>query len=126
MSEQRVFTLEEVRKHKSENDCWIIIHDKVYDVSKFLNEHPGGDFVILENGGGYATEPFEDVCHSEAARKQMENYCIGIIAVADRERTLKFSSNYSRERTANFSGWTGGILPVAIALAAVVAYFYIK
>lgn len=29
---------EEVAAHKNENDYWIIIHDKVYDVSKFLNE----------------------------------------------------------------------------------------
>lgn len=29
---------EEVSKHKNENDYWIIIHDKVYDVTKFLNE----------------------------------------------------------------------------------------
>nr|CDS27756.1 cytochrome B5 [Hymenolepis microstoma] len=126
MPEQSVFTLEEIQKHKSENDCWIVIHDKVYNVSEFLNEHPGGDFVILENGGGYATEPFEDVCHSVDARKQMEKYCIGVIAEADKERKLKFSSNYSQERTANFSGWTGAILPAIIGIAAVVAYFYIK
>lgn len=29
---------EEVKLHSSEKDCWIIVHNKVYDVSKYLNE----------------------------------------------------------------------------------------
>lgn len=33
-----MFTLEEIKKHNTENDCWIVIHDKVYDVSKFLDQ----------------------------------------------------------------------------------------
>ncbi|VDK20337.1 unnamed protein product [Taenia asiatica] len=86
MGEVAAFSLEEVKKHNSENDCWIIIHDKVYDVSKFLDQHPGGDFVILENGGGYATEAFEDVGHSEAARSGWTGVLIpvliAIVAVA--------------------------------------------
>ncbi len=34
----------------------------------------------MEQAGGYATEGFEDVGHSESARKQMEKFCIGVIA----------------------------------------------
>ncbi|KAL5108211.1 Cytochrome b5 [Taenia crassiceps] len=119
------FSLEEIKKHKSENDCWIVIHDKVYDVSKFLDQHPGGDFVILESGGGYATEAFEDVGHSEAARRLMKEYCIGVIK-DDRESHLKFSSNYSRDRKPNFASWTGVLVPVLVAIGAVVAYFLVK
>ena len=35
------FTLEEISKHSSSDDCWIIVKGKVYDVTDFLNEHPG-------------------------------------------------------------------------------------
>ena len=44
MSEEnklKEFSLEEVKNHKSSNDdksIWMVIHDKVYDVSKFLDE----------------------------------------------------------------------------------------
>ena len=36
------FTIEKVKLHKTAKDCWIIINDKVYDITKFLSEHPGG------------------------------------------------------------------------------------
>lgn len=38
MSETKVYTLEEVSKHKTGRDCWVVIHNKVYDVTKFLDE----------------------------------------------------------------------------------------
>lgn len=42
------FSRAEVLKHCSNRDCWIIIGNKVYDVTKFLDEHPGGCEVLLE------------------------------------------------------------------------------
>jgi hypothetical protein len=41
------YTLADVAKHNSATDCWMVINDKVYDVTSFIDEHPGGD-VILE------------------------------------------------------------------------------
>merc|ERR1712113_502958 len=32
----------EVEKHASESGCWVIVGDEVYDVTKFLPDHPGG------------------------------------------------------------------------------------
>lgn len=37
-----------VAEHNSSASAWIILHDKVYDVTKFLSEHPGGEEVLLE------------------------------------------------------------------------------
>lgn len=45
------FTVEEVAKHNTANDCWIIVEGQVYDVTKFLKEHPGGSKVILKLAG---------------------------------------------------------------------------
>lgn len=55
MPELKTFTREEVAKHSSENDCWIIIDSAVYDVTKFADMHPGGAKLLLEYGGKDAT-----------------------------------------------------------------------
>uniref|UniRef100_A0A7N0V323 Cytochrome b5 heme-binding domain-containing protein n=1 Tax=Kalanchoe fedtschenkoi TaxID=63787 RepID=A0A7N0V323_KALFE len=73
------FTFEEVVKHSSVNDCWIVIHGKVYDVTSFLTEHPGGEEIILGCTGRDATKEFEESDHSDEAKKQTEEFCIGEI-----------------------------------------------
>lgn len=45
------FTLEECAKHSTEKDCWLVIHGKVYDVTEFLDEHPGGYDIVVANTG---------------------------------------------------------------------------
>lgn len=49
--EEPVFALEEVKNHSKEEDCWLVIDGFVYDVTKFLDEHPGGFDIILQNTG---------------------------------------------------------------------------
>lgn len=53
--------IEEVQKHNSKDDCWVIIHGKAYDVSDFLGEHPGGSAIILKYAGRDATKAFDPI-----------------------------------------------------------------
>ncbi|KAK7114096.1 hypothetical protein V1264_000216 [Littorina saxatilis] len=76
-SQKKVFRAEEVKSHKDSKSTWLIIHNQVYDVTKFLDEHPGGEEVLLEQAGGDSTEAFEDVGHSTDARDLMKDYLIG-------------------------------------------------
>ncbi|XP_032468088.1 cytochrome b5 type B isoform X4 [Phocoena sinus] len=71
------YRLEEVAKRNSPKEIWLVIHGRVYDVTRFLNEHPGGEEVLLEQAGGDATESFEDVGHSSDAREMLKQYYIG-------------------------------------------------
>lgn len=57
-------TMAEVEQHNSEEDCWIAIHGKVYDLTDFAEEHPAGPESIIELAGQDGTEEFEAV-HSE-------------------------------------------------------------
>ncbi|NWZ34890.1 CYB5B protein, partial [Brachypodius atriceps] len=69
--------LEEVAKRNSSREAWLVIHGRVYDVTRFLEEHPGGEEVLLEQAGRDATESFEDVGHSTDAREMLKQYYIG-------------------------------------------------
>ncbi|KAK4415797.1 cytochrome [Sesamum alatum] len=73
----KVHAFEEVVKHDQKGDCWLIISGKVYDVTPFLEEHPGGDEVLLMASGKDATDDFEDVGHSDDAREKMKEFYIG-------------------------------------------------
>merc|ERR1712216_83275 len=53
--QKRKYTASEVASHNSTTDLWIIVDGKVYDVTEYVGEHPGGD-AIAKNAGGDATE----------------------------------------------------------------------
>ena len=71
--------LEEVMLHDNLDDAWIVLFDKVYDVTDYLTKHPGGEEVIFEYLGYDATMAFRSVGHSKAAVKMLEKYLIGIL-----------------------------------------------
>ncbi|KAH0643377.1 hypothetical protein KY289_034351 [Solanum tuberosum] len=73
----KLFTMEEAAEHNTKDDCWVVIDGKVYDVSSYLDEHPGGDDVLLGVTGQDATDEFEDAGHSKSARELMEKFFIG-------------------------------------------------
>ncbi len=77
----KVYTLEEIAKHNTEEDCWIIIKDKVYDCTKYLELHPGGVDAITINGGSDATEDFVAI-HSTKATKMLEKFYIGDVGTS--------------------------------------------
>ncbi|KAF9888189.1 hypothetical protein FE257_009184 [Aspergillus nanangensis] len=54
-------TRSEVAKHGTRQSCWVAIHGSVYDVTEFLESHPGGPHVILGRAGKDATEAFDSV-----------------------------------------------------------------
>ncbi|CAA2965495.1 acyl-lipid (9-3)-desaturase-like [Olea europaea var. sylvestris] len=59
MSEpKRYITSEELKKHKKPGDLWISIQGKVYDVSEWVNHHPGGEHPLLNLAGQDATDAF--------------------------------------------------------------------
>ncbi|TQS32175.1 hypothetical protein Golomagni_07517 [Golovinomyces magnicellulatus] len=71
------FTYQDVAEHNTKKDLYVVIHDKVYDCASFVDEHPGGEEVMLDVGGQDATEAFEDVGHSDEARETLDKLYVG-------------------------------------------------
>ncbi|MBA0778795.1 hypothetical protein Gotri_006611 [Gossypium trilobum] len=68
----------EVMLHNKRTDCWIIIKDKVYDVTSYVEEHPGGD-AILAHAGDDSTEGFYGYAPQHATRvfDMIDDFYIG-------------------------------------------------
>ena len=109
----KTLTLAEVATHDREEDCYLIIGNertggaKVYDVTKYLDEHPGGDAVLLELAGKYADDMFEvragvvnhrvgvagshrsictqDIGHSTNARQALKEFLVGTLDATEEE-----------------------------------------
>jgi 4-hydroxysphinganine ceramide fatty acyl 2-hydroxylase len=76
----RIYTTEDVARHTTPLSCWVTRSGKVYDVSAFLPDHPGGDDLILK----YAGRAVEAVMknpdehdHSDSAYEMLDEYVIG-------------------------------------------------
>jgi cytochrome b involved in lipid metabolism len=82
----KTFTAKEVAKHNSAPNCWLIISGAVYDVTKFLSQHPGGEAKILPYCGKEATKAFEAQDkssgggHTLTAQQMLQSYQIGVLS----------------------------------------------
>jgi len=73
------YTMAEVAKHTSETDCWVVLHGRVLDVSKFLKEHPGGVLAIMTFAGKDATEEFDMIHPPDVIEKYAPSAVIGMV-----------------------------------------------
>jgi len=86
-----VFTWAQVKEHScdmktGEFNLWLVMRGNVYDVSRFVPEHPGSTF-ICSGAGIDATNKFEnEIGHSDYAKNLREQFCIGRI---EREENTK-------------------------------------
>lgn len=76
----------EVAKHSSPSDCWIIVKNKIYDVTSYLSDqHPGGAETITPYCGKEATNAFETKDagspHSNAAWSMLDAYYVGDLVI---------------------------------------------
>ncbi|KZT42955.1 cytochrome b5 [Sistotremastrum suecicum HHB10207 ss-3] len=131
-----LITFAQLQEHTSKDNLWILLHKKVYDVTKFVDEHPGGDEVMLaEKGppqlfginsqtdwshpGRDASEAFEDVGHSDEARSLLDAMLVGDF---DTNGPLKVKSIPAATSIGVERPQQGSILPYLIPLAFIIAY----
>ncbi len=69
-------TLAEIAKHKTRDDCYLIMKDSVYSVAGFIDQHPGGVKKITDMCGKEATKIFTAI-HSNFAWNLLSGFYIG-------------------------------------------------
>ena len=57
-AQTNTLTTDEILKHSTPGDCWIIVEQKVYNATEYISKHPGGERMITSYCGKDATQPF--------------------------------------------------------------------
>ncbi|EIM88355.1 cytochrome b5 [Stereum hirsutum FP-91666 SS1] len=114
-----LITFDQLKEHTNKTNMWLLIDGKVYDVAGFLDEHPGGDEVILSEAGKDATEAFEDVGHSDEARAMLPNMLVGEFE----KSTLAKSKTTTSSAAVNNAVEQSSNAMYFVPLAALAAYF---
>ncbi|THG97547.1 hypothetical protein EW026_g4478 [Hermanssonia centrifuga] len=70
-AQAKVYSGKEVAQHNTRESCWIIVHGKVYDVTEFLDDHPGGSKIILKYAGKDATAEYDPIHPPDAITKNL-------------------------------------------------------
>lgn len=70
-------TADEVSRHCTPSDAWIIIDGVAFDVTSLLGNHPGGTGVLAAHAGRDATREFAHLSHSTRARRMLPGLAVG-------------------------------------------------
>lgn len=99
-----VLSKTELAKHNSSQSCWLLISNKIYDVTTYLNQHPGNASTILPTCGTDATMAYDTKGrpdgspHSSNAESLLANYFIGNL-----NQTLQIRSEKNTSATSNIN-----------------------
>lgn len=129
-AEVKKFTRKEVSSTSDPKDNpQFIIYNKVYNVAKFLDEHPGGHEVLVNVVGKDASEDFEDIGHSLDAKELMKKYLVGELVDEDKREVKAPSVSWTpagsgeeAEQTSFLSSWK---FPVVLGILVTVLYSYL-
>lgn len=104
------YTLTDVELHNTAKSCYITIGRRVYDVTEFVDDHPGGSELVVDYAGRDATEIMEDEVshkHTEAAYQILMGYHIGFISSEASEKSKSRECHSSNAKAGSVYQSTG-------------------
>lgn len=123
---QIYYTRQQVSERNLKDNASIIIDNVVYDVSSFLEDHPGGPEVLLNNAGSDASRCFHDVGHSEDARAWRERFRIGEIVPEEHWEVVTPPSEVTVGSEVTLRGTLDVLAPpLLLAATAIIGYIYL-
>ncbi|KAF9167535.1 fatty acid alpha-hydroxylase [Actinomortierella ambigua] len=106
--QHRTVTADEVAQHKTASSCWVVYKGKVYDVTSFLEDHPGGEEYILDHAAQDITDVMADELshsHSDGAYEMLDDFFVGILASHSKDD----NNNTAGARVAEQQDMDGGL-----------------
>jgi len=76
------YTSAQVASHNTASDCWEIINGKVYNLTAFIPQHPGGQSAVIAQCGKDATTVFNNGPHSASTLSALSAYFLGDLNAA--------------------------------------------
>ncbi|KZL85971.1 cytochrome b2, partial [Colletotrichum incanum] len=68
----------EVARNNTKDSCWVVVHGQVWDVTDFLDEHPGGARLIIRCAGRDATEDYDSIHNPDLITETLSpDRCLG-------------------------------------------------
>eukprot|EP00656_Telonema_subtile_P021109 TRINITY_DN2214_c0_g2_i3.p1 TRINITY_DN2214_c0_g2~~TRINITY_DN2214_c0_g2_i3.p1 ORF type:complete len:440 (-),score=126.11 TRINITY_DN2214_c0_g2_i3:355-1674(-) len=93
----RIVQFSELAQHNSKGDCWVLLNDKVYDLTSFLDEHPGGAKIIVKYAGKDGSRAFNPIHPPDIVTKLgFDHLCVGTIDLASVPAGEKVSEDASQ------------------------------
>ncbi|KAL2678435.1 hypothetical protein Neosp_009181 [[Neocosmospora] mangrovei] len=92
-------SLNDLRKHNTSTDCWIAIHSKVWDITDFIEEHPGGPDILLEHAGSDATGLYDGVHAPDIIEELSDDKLIGYLETPTADAVVAASQITQQEPT---------------------------
>lgn len=75
----RTLSRNEVANHNTPEDCWCIIDHCAYDLTDFLDAHPGGCVVLAQSAGKDVTVDFFNLHRAEVLNKYRPQLIVGVL-----------------------------------------------
>ena len=128
----------ELCRHNKVDDLWLAIDGIVYDVTPFMDDHPGGGDIMLSAAGKDGTDDFEDVGHSPHARELLKRFKVGTFKgdfsssnngasltpkQQRKQNTTTTTTTHAQMDTIGGNAIVGLVLPVLVIACAIAAYY---
>ncbi|KAJ7351734.1 hypothetical protein OS493_035799 [Desmophyllum pertusum] len=98
MKKTNYYSLDEVKKHNSEGDYWVVINDEVYDLSRWAPHHPGGELPIRYMAGHDCTDVFKAFHLNWVSEKKLPAFKIGEVAEECKRSESSLVKDYRKVR----------------------------
>lgn len=103
-SKTNAYSRAEISMHNRKEDCWLIIENKVYDVTDFISAHPGGELLIINVAGRDVTDPFLANHPFDVPKKYLPMMQVGVVSdpVEPPEEVKRYRSLFKKFKD---EGW---------------------